>query len=121
MSVKILSSNKIEKEKKQLAKEAGMLRVEVQGTEVAEEMEKERRMFQLQMCEVRSHTQSVDAQMSAVDFRSPVVLVHVPCKENNTCFDVRKREKLFWEVLYSGDRSKWMQLILLSDCSTSSK
>jgi len=43
--------NKIEKEKKQLAKEAGMVRSEVTGAEIAEEMEKERRMFQLQTCE----------------------------------------------------------------------
>ncbi|XP_078584414.1 arf-GAP with SH3 domain, ANK repeat and PH domain-containing protein 2-like isoform X16 [Branchiostoma floridae x Branchiostoma japonicum] len=43
--------SKIEKEKKQLAKDAGLIRTEVSGAEVAEEMEKERRMFQLQMCE----------------------------------------------------------------------
>ena len=96
----LLFSNKLEKEKKQLAKEAGMIRTEVTGAEVrsmlwdclwrekkkqplfpptiskkeklwragssvheslldlfgfqiAEEMEKERRMFQLCMCEVR--------------------------------------------------------------------
>lgn len=42
---------KIEKEKKQQSKEAGFIRSEVQGSEIAEEMEKERRMFQLQMCE----------------------------------------------------------------------
>ncbi|XP_071804297.1 arf-GAP with SH3 domain, ANK repeat and PH domain-containing protein 1-like isoform X1 [Asterias amurensis] len=41
---------KIEREKKQIAKEAGLIRTLV-GSEVAEEMEKERRMFQLQMCE----------------------------------------------------------------------
>ncbi|XP_070533066.1 arf-GAP with SH3 domain, ANK repeat and PH domain-containing protein 2-like [Ptychodera flava] len=42
---------KIEKEKKQSAKEAGTIRSEISGPEIAEEMEKERRMFQLQTCE----------------------------------------------------------------------
>ncbi|MCJ8744414.1 hypothetical protein PDJAM_G00118460 [Pangasius djambal] len=43
--------NKIEKEKRELAKQYGMVRTEVSGGEIAEELEKERRMFQLQMCE----------------------------------------------------------------------
>ncbi|XP_065337278.1 arfGAP with SH3 domain, ANK repeat and PH domain-containing protein isoform X6 [Cloeon dipterum] len=43
--------NKIEKEKKQQAKEAGLFRTEVTPAEVAEELEKERKLFQLQMCE----------------------------------------------------------------------
>ncbi|XP_063220226.1 arfGAP with SH3 domain, ANK repeat and PH domain-containing protein isoform X5 [Bacillus rossius redtenbacheri] len=42
---------KIEKEKKQQAKEAGLIRSEVTPAEIADEMEKERRVFQLQMCE----------------------------------------------------------------------
>lgn len=42
---------KIEKEKKQQAKEAGMIRTEVTSAEIADEMEKERKLFQLQMCE----------------------------------------------------------------------
>lgn len=45
-------STKIEKEKRELAKQYGMVRTEVSGGEIAEELEKERRMFQLQMCEV---------------------------------------------------------------------
>lgn len=43
---------KIEKEKKQHAKEAGLIRSEITPGEIADEMEKERKLFQLQMCEV---------------------------------------------------------------------
>lgn len=43
---------KIEKEKKQQAKDAGLIRSEITPSEIADEMEKERRLFQLQMCEV---------------------------------------------------------------------
>ncbi|KAM9435974.1 arf-GAP with SH3 domain, ANK repeat and PH domain-containing protein 2b isoform 2-T2 [Clarias gariepinus] len=43
--------NKIEKEKREHAKQHGMIRTEISGGEIAEEMEKERRAFQLHMCE----------------------------------------------------------------------
>uniref|UniRef100_A0A803Y3N0 ArfGAP with SH3 domain, ankyrin repeat and PH domain 2 n=1 Tax=Meleagris gallopavo TaxID=9103 RepID=A0A803Y3N0_MELGA len=43
---------KIEKEKKEHAKLHGMIRTEISGAEIAEEMEKERRFFQLQMLDL---------------------------------------------------------------------
>lgn len=45
-------SSKLEKEAKKKANDAGLYRVELTGSEVAEEMEKERKIFQLQMCMV---------------------------------------------------------------------
>uniref|UniRef100_A0A3B3TE73 Un-named sa1614 n=1 Tax=Paramormyrops kingsleyae TaxID=1676925 RepID=A0A3B3TE73_9TELE len=45
------NKTKIEKEKRELARQYGMVRTEVSGGEIAEDLEKERRMFQLQMCE----------------------------------------------------------------------
>lgn len=50
--MKCSDSTKIEKEKKEHARQHGMIRTEISGAEIAEEMEKERRFFQLQMCEV---------------------------------------------------------------------
>lgn len=50
-------STKIEKEKREHAKQHGMIRTEITGAEIAEEMEKERRLFQLQMCEVSERTE----------------------------------------------------------------
>lgn len=47
---------KIEKEKREHARQHGMIRTEFSGGEIAEEMEKERQMFQLQMCEVSTET-----------------------------------------------------------------
>lgn len=51
-------STKIEKEKKEHARQHGMIRTEISGAEIAEEMEKERRFFQLQMCEVSGTSES---------------------------------------------------------------
>lgn len=44
-------ANKIEKEKKDRAKQFGLNRSEISPAEIAEDLEKERKMFQLQMCE----------------------------------------------------------------------
>lgn len=61
-----LCSTKIEKEKKEHARQHGMIRTEISGAEIAEEMEKERRFFQLQMCEV---SRCMKIQVSLAEIR----------------------------------------------------
>lgn len=56
---------KIEKEKKALAKEVGMMRSEVTPAEIADEIEKERRVFQLQMCEVGACSDDAEDGLAA--------------------------------------------------------
>ncbi len=67
---KLIYRGKIEKEKREHAKQHGLIRTEVSGGEIAEEMEKERRLFQLQMCEVRNvvHIQPASARASLYIF-----------------------------------------------------
>ena len=68
-------STKIEKEKREHAKQHGMIRTEITGAEIAEEMEKERRLFQLQMCEVRKAERTLHLGCGS---RSPFLLVSRP-------------------------------------------
>lgn len=58
---------KIEKEKKSQAKEVGMIRTEVNPAEIADEMEKERKMFQLQMCEVSGGERNGRHRLQSID------------------------------------------------------
>lgn len=57
---------KIEKEKKSQAKEVGMIRSEVNPAEIADEMGKERKLFQLQMCEVCREIESTPEALDGV-------------------------------------------------------
>lgn len=72
---KFLHRNKIEKEKREHAKQHGLIRTEISGGEIAEEMEKERRLFQLQMCEVRNvvHIQPTSGEFLFFEWAAVVV------------------------------------------------
>ncbi|MBN3325207.1 ASAP3 protein, partial [Atractosteus spatula] len=50
---------KLEKERREKAKQLGVIKTEVSPAEIAEDMEKERRVFQLQMCEYLLKTQEL--------------------------------------------------------------
>uniref|UniRef100_A0A3Q3FEN1 ArfGAP with SH3 domain, ankyrin repeat and PH domain 2a n=1 Tax=Labrus bergylta TaxID=56723 RepID=A0A3Q3FEN1_9LABR len=59
---------KIEKEKKEHARQHGMIRTEISGAEIAEEMEKERRFFQLQMCQRDQNQEGVDLLQNLIKY-----------------------------------------------------
>ncbi|XP_030776327.1 arf-GAP with SH3 domain, ANK repeat and PH domain-containing protein 2 isoform X2 [Rhinopithecus roxellana] len=70
---------KIEKEKKEHAKLHGMIRTEISGAEIAEEMEKERRFFQLQMCEYLLKVNEIKIKKGVDLLQNLIKYFHAQC------------------------------------------
>lgn len=59
-----IKMSKLEKEKKAQAKEAGLIRTEITGAEMAEEMDRERKQLQYQMCEYLIKANDIEMKKS---------------------------------------------------------
>ncbi|XP_062862774.1 arf-GAP with SH3 domain, ANK repeat and PH domain-containing protein 2a [Trichomycterus rosablanca] len=70
---------KIEKEKKEHARQHGMIRTEISGAEIAEEMEKERRFFQLQMCEYLLKVNEIKIKKGVDLLQNLIKYFHAQC------------------------------------------
>ncbi|KAL1253756.1 hypothetical protein QQF64_015985 [Cirrhinus molitorella] len=70
---------KIEKEKREHAKQHGLIRTEISGGEIAEEMEKERRLFQLQMCEYLIKVNEIKVKKGADLLQNLIKYFHAQC------------------------------------------
>ncbi|XP_027147263.1 arf-GAP with SH3 domain, ANK repeat and PH domain-containing protein 1 isoform X3 [Larimichthys crocea] len=70
---------KIEKEKREHAKQHGMIRTEITGAEVAEEMEKERRLFQLHMCEYLIQVNEIKTKKGVDLLQNLIKYYHAQC------------------------------------------
>ncbi|KAM7375914.1 hypothetical protein PAMP_005675 [Pampus punctatissimus] len=73
------ASTKIEKEKKEHARQHGMIRTEISGAEIAEEMEKERRFFQLQMCEYLLKVNEIKIKKGVDLLQNLIKYFHAQC------------------------------------------
>ncbi|XP_051732413.1 LOW QUALITY PROTEIN: arf-GAP with SH3 domain, ANK repeat and PH domain-containing protein 2b [Ctenopharyngodon idella] len=71
--------NKIEKEKREHAKQHGLIRTEISGGEIAEEMEKERRLFQLQMCEYLIKVNEIKVKKGVDLLQNLIKYFHAQC------------------------------------------
>ncbi|XP_075926126.1 arf-GAP with SH3 domain, ANK repeat and PH domain-containing protein 2 isoform X2 [Petromyzon marinus] len=70
---------KIEKEKKEHARQHGMIRTEITGAEIAEDMEKERRVFQLQMCEYLIKVNEIKTKKGVDLLQHLIKFYHAQC------------------------------------------
>ncbi|KAM5211290.1 arf-GAP with SH3 domain, ANK repeat and PH domain-containing protein 1 isoform 9-T11 [Hipposideros larvatus] len=70
---------KIEKEKREHAKQHGMIRTEITGAEIAEEMEKERHLFQLQMCEYLIKVNEIKTKKGVDLLQNLIKYYHAQC------------------------------------------
>ncbi|XP_016088104.1 arf-GAP with SH3 domain, ANK repeat and PH domain-containing protein 2-like isoform X2 [Sinocyclocheilus grahami] len=90
---------KIEKEKRELAKQYGMVRTEVSGGEIAEEMEKERRMFQLQMCEYLIKVNEIKTKKGVDLLQNLIKHYHSQCNFFQECLAATEKLKQYIDVL----------------------
>uniref|UniRef100_A0A8C0KIE5 ArfGAP with SH3 domain, ankyrin repeat and PH domain 1 n=1 Tax=Canis lupus dingo TaxID=286419 RepID=A0A8C0KIE5_CANLU len=77
---------KIEKEKREHAKQHGMIRTEITGAEIAEEMEKERRLFQLQMCEYLIKVNEIKTKKGVDLLQNLIKYYHAQCNDQSHVF-----------------------------------
>ncbi|XP_077443196.1 arf-GAP with SH3 domain, ANK repeat and PH domain-containing protein 2-like [Stigmatopora argus] len=71
--------SKLEKEKREHAKQHGMIRTEFSGGEIAEEMERERRAFQLNMCEYLLKVNDIKVKKGGEFVENLVKYFHAQC------------------------------------------
>ncbi|XP_053099631.1 arf-GAP with SH3 domain, ANK repeat and PH domain-containing protein 2-like [Hemicordylus capensis] len=90
---------KIEKEKRELAKQHGMVRTEVMGGEIAEEMEKERRMFQLHMCEYLIKVNEIKSKKGIDLLQNNINHCNSQFNFFQACLKATEKHKLFIESL----------------------
>uniref|UniRef100_A0AAR2J9B1 ArfGAP with SH3 domain, ankyrin repeat and PH domain 1b n=1 Tax=Pygocentrus nattereri TaxID=42514 RepID=A0AAR2J9B1_PYGNA len=81
---------KIEKEKREHAKQHGMIRTEITGAEIAEEMEKERRIFQLQMCEYLIKVNEIKTKKGVDLLQNLIKYYHAQCQHISKYYNITK-------------------------------
>uniref|UniRef100_A0A673IHR0 ArfGAP with SH3 domain, ankyrin repeat and PH domain 2b n=1 Tax=Sinocyclocheilus rhinocerous TaxID=307959 RepID=A0A673IHR0_9TELE len=100
---------KIEKEKREHAKQHGLIRTEISGGEIAEEMEKERRLFQLQMCEYLIKVNEIKVKKGVDLLQNLIKYFHAQCNFFQDGLKVVDNLKPFMEKLATNLTNKQTQ------------
>ncbi|XP_070815037.1 arf-GAP with SH3 domain, ANK repeat and PH domain-containing protein 2 [Chaetodon trifascialis] len=89
----------VEKEKRELARQYGMVRNEVSGGEIAEELEKERRSFQLSMCEYLIKVNEIKTKRGVDLLQNLIKHYHSHNNFLQECVSTTQRLKQYMEEL----------------------
>ncbi|XP_008407371.1 arf-GAP with SH3 domain, ANK repeat and PH domain-containing protein 2 isoform X1 [Poecilia reticulata] len=89
----------VEKEKRELARQYGMVRSEVSGGEIAEELEKERRSFQLSMCEYLIKVNEIKTKRGVDLLQNLIKHYHSQNNFLQECVSTTQRLKQYMEEL----------------------
>nr|XP_020466771.1 arf-GAP with SH3 domain, ANK repeat and PH domain-containing protein 2-like isoform X2 [Monopterus albus] len=89
----------VEKDKRELARQYGMVRSEVSGGEIAEELEKERRSFQLSMCEYLIKVNEIKTKRGVDLLQNLIKHYHSHNNFLQECVSTTQRLKQYMEEL----------------------